>query len=228
MASFSTSVALFDFLPVLTTAVGLVLLADALTVRLPQLRSLVWLAALAVPLGGLCKASWKLIVALSEQRIDWLENLLFIAMAPGFVGLAYALYHARRRWMEPSHAVSGRRMLVWMLLPLALAGTAWLLAPEKRIWFFCLLAITTIANASLLFHAIRTARTGALSWGVTAAFVINFGATLTLSGLSRLPDTEASAWIQESVNLLAQAALAGGLWHLSRRLKLALDPRSSA
>lgn len=228
MASFSTSVALFDFLPVLISAAGLILLANALAVRLPKLKSLVWVAALSVPFGGLCKASWKLIVALSEQRIDWLENMLFIAMAPGFVGLAYALFHARRCWIEPSHKVSGRRMLMWMLLPLAVAASALLLAPEHRIWFFCLLAITTIANASLLVHAIRTARTGALSWGVTAAFAINFAATLALSGLSRLPDTEASAWIQESVNLLAQTALAGGLWHLSRRLKQALDTRSSA
>lgn len=228
MASYSTSVALFDFLPVLISAGGLILLARAMVPRLPDLQFAIWAVALAVPFGGLCKASWKLIVALTEQRLDWLENLLFIAMAPGFVGLAYALCHSRRAWIDPSHRASLLRMMVWIALPLLLAGVAYAAYPAQRIWFFCLLAVTTLANASLLVHAIRSARTGRLPWGVSAAFLINFAATLALSGLSRLPDTETTAWIQEGVNLLAQSALAGGLWHLARRLKQPLPTRSTA
>jgi hypothetical protein len=39
-----------------------------------------------------------------------------------------------------------------------------------------------------------------------------------MGGLARLPPGEASAWIQESVNLAAQLALALGCWLLARRM----------
>lgn len=219
MHSYSLSVAIFDFVPVLISALGLHFLARGIAFRHPPLAAIAWGAALLIPFGGFCKASWKLIVATQGQHIDWLENLLFIAMAPGFIAMSFSLFHAKRAWREPvaSARYSSTRLLLWLALPLLVSVAAAVLRPDSRLWFFCLLGVTTIANAALIIHAIAACKWGKLGWPM-AFFAYNFVATLALSGLSRLPPGEATAWIQEGVNISAQAALALGAWRLSRRM----------
>lgn len=222
MHSYSVSVALFDFLPVLVSGYALCLLARAVRARHHALRSVAWAAALLIPFGGACKASWKLLVASHGLDLAWLENMLFIALAPGFVMMAFSLFHARRAWRQgtsPAQADYPKaRLALWLALPLLGGLAAALLKPDSRLWFFCLLGATTVANAALIVHAIAACGWGKLRWPI-AAFVYNFLATLALSGLSRLPPGEATAWIQEGVNFSAQAALALGAWHLSRRMQ---------
>lgn len=222
MHSYSVSVALFDFLPVLVSGYALCLLARAVVARHRALAPVVWTAALLIPFGGACKASWKLLVASRGLDLDWLENMLFISLAPGFVIMAFALFHARRAWQQsvsPTQAsYSPTRLVLWLAPPLLGAVAAALLRPESRLWFFWLLAVTTVANATLIVHAMAACRWGQLRWPI-AAFAYNFIATLALSGLSRLPPGETTAWIQEGVNFSAQAALALGAWHLSRRMQ---------
>ena len=219
MHNYSVAVAIFDFIPVLISALGLHFLARAIAFRHPPLAGVARAAALLIPFGGFCKASWKLIVATQAQPIDWLENMLFIAMAPGFIAMSFSLFHARRAWRESATPTrySSTRLLLWLALPLLVAVAAAVLRPESRLWFFCLLGTTTIANAALITHAIAACRWAGLGWPV-ACFAYNFVATLALSGLSRLPAGEATAWIQETVNVSAQAALALGAWRLSRRM----------
>lgn len=221
MHSYSTSVALFDFVPVLISAVALLFLAQGISHRHRGLAPVAWAAALLIPVGGLCKASWKLLVATQGLHLDWLENLLFVALAPGFVAMAFCLFHALRAWQagQPGQHLPASRLAAWLSFPV-IGGLLLAAAfPEQRWWFFWLLAVTTVANICLIVHAIRAARWSGLGWSVSASFVLSFTATLTLSGLSRLPDTEASAWLQESVNLTAQLTLAYGFWHLKRRMQ---------
>lgn len=223
MHSYSFGVALFDFLPVLVSAFGLALLARAVARRHRALAPVAWGAAILIPLGGLCKASWKLIVALQQLPIAWLENLLFVLMAPGFVAMSFSLFHARRAWqtgVDPQSADYPRlHLLLWLALPLAGSLAAALVSPETRLWFFWLLGVTTLANVALITHAILASRWSGLGWPVVACFVYNFAATLTLSALSRLPASELTAWVQEGVNLSAQTALTLGLWQLARRMQ---------
>lgn len=220
MSTYSVSVALFDFVPVLVSGAGLVLLARGIARRRPRYAALAWAAALLVPLGGLCKASWKLILALDGTRIDWLENLLFILLAPGFIGLAYALFHARRP-VAPADASgpSWARVALWLSLPLVAALATAVLAPGTRGWFFVLLAATVLANFALIAQALIAARQWRLGWPVIAAFIYNLIASLMLGGLARLPEAEASAWLQEGVNLSAQLALAYGGWRLGHHMQ---------
>ncbi|HEY1077912.1 MAG TPA: hypothetical protein VGE51_14570 [Fontimonas sp.] len=223
METYSVGVALFDFLPVFALTAGLIPLARVIAVRVPRLAELAWCVALLIPLGGFCKASWKLNMALTQQDIGWLESLLFICLAPGFVGLAYCFFHARRAWeqgLQPDATTSPAvRLLLWLALPLIAGVAAALIAPGGRLWFFVLLGITTVANAALLWQAIAASRRGGLHWRVAACFIYNFAATLALSGLSRLPAGESSAWLQEGINLSAQLALATGFIHLARRMR---------
>lgn len=230
MHQYSIGVALFDFVPVLLTALALTFLVRAIAILHPGVAPLARLAAVLIPFGGLCKASWKLIAASSGQQITWLENLLFIALAPGFVMMAFCLYHARVALRAdaakpaPPYALS--RLLLWLALPLLGGLAAVWLHPDTRLWFFWLLGITTIANTTLIVHAVLASRLLGLGWPTAACFIYNFCATLVLSGLSRLPASEATAWIQEGVNFSAQAALAAGFWQFSRKVQQTI--RSSA
>lgn len=221
MPTYSLAVALFDFIPVAVSAFGLAVLAGAIGHRHPPLSRVAWAAAIGIPLGGVCKATWKLLVALGVGDFTWLENLLFILMAPGFVAIAFALFHARRAWQQGQApaAAPTMRLLLWLTIPLGGAALAVAVCPLERSWFFWLLGVTTLANFAFVGHAIHTARLGQLSGWVMVSLVYNVLATLALSGLARLPDTEATAWIQEGVNLSAQIALAVGLWHISQRMK---------
>lgn len=222
MQTYSFGVALFDYLPVAVTAVALAFLARAISQRHRALAAVAWSAALLIPFGGVCKASWKLIIATQQQDIVWLANVLFIAMAPGFIAMAFSLRHARLAWQRGTAAGTAtysRNWLALLLIAPLLAGlaAAWW-APETRLWFFSLLAITTVANAALIVQALLACKRGGLVWPA-ACFALNFAATLILSGLSRLPASEATAWLQEAVNLFAQSALALGAWRLARRMQ---------
>ncbi len=223
MHSYSVGVALFDYLPVLASAFGLICLALAIGHRHHALRTASWLAAALIILGGLCKASWKLIIALQAQDIVWLSNLLFIFLAPGFFALSFSMFHASRAWRAGVSANSASfpadRLALWSSLPLLIGLVAYAVWPQTRIWFFCLLGLTTLANASLLLQAFKAAHWSGLPLPVLLCFVYNFAATVSLSGLARLSPGEASAWIQQSVNLSAQLALAIGCWQLARRMQ---------
>lgn len=221
MPNYSLPVAIFDFVPVLLAAVAMCALARGISARHHALAPVAWAAALAIPLGGLCKASWKLIVALKQTDVTWLDDLLFVLMAPGFVALAFALFHARRAWQASVAPDRARypldRLLMWLILPAAgIAATV--LFSQSRGGFFWLLAVTTVANAALIVHAMGASRWSRLPWHVAGCLAYAFAATLALAGLSRLTPGEHSAWIQEGVNLSAQLALLAGLWQLSTRM----------
>lgn len=222
MHNYSVAVALFDYLPVLLSGLGLFWLARGVAARHRRLASVAFGAALLVPFGGLCKATWKLLVALGQPPLNWLENLLFIAMAPGFAAISFSLFHAVRAWQRntaPQQAdYPAGRLLLWLALPLLGGLIIALLAPLPRAWFFWLLGATTVANAALIVHAVGASYWSGLRWPA-ALFIYNFVATLMLSGLSRLPPGEATAWIQEGVNFSAQGALALAAWQLGRRMR---------
>lgn len=214
--TYSIAVALFDYLPVSLTALALALLAQGIGRRLPALAPLAIAAAVLVPLGGFCKASWKLILALGGPDLAWLSNLLFIALAPGFILMAYCMFHAARAWAgDQGGALSRPRLAIWLALPLLAAAGIALALPDSRAWLFTLLGVTTVANATLIVHAVRASVRARLGMATVSCFIYNFAATLALSGLARLPPSNGAAWLQEGVNFTAQAALALGCWALS-------------
>jgi hypothetical protein len=215
MHDYSVAVALFDFVPVAVSAAGLIVLAAAIARRHGALAPVAWAAALAIPLGGACKATWKLLIALGQPDVPWLANLLFILLAPGFAAMAFALHHARR---AARPAVSPARLAAWLAASLLPALALAIALPGSRAWFFWLLGATVAGSAARAGQAVVTARALASGWPVTAAFAYNFAATFALGGLARLPAGEATAWIQESVNLSAQAAFAWGAWRLAQGL----------
>lgn len=229
MDKYSAGVALFDFVPVLVAGTALALLARGIASRNPALGLTAWIGAALVVTGGLCKASWKLLVALYEVDIAWLQTLLFIAMAPGFVALAFSVDQTRRAWAASGPSAQALlspaliRLAAMLGLPLLIAVLLVVAVPESRAWFFWLLGVTTLANAAMVVAAARLSRLAGLKWPIAACFAANFLGTLVLSGLSRLPPTEENAWLQESVNLVTQLALLIACSFLSHRLLHPVD-----
>jgi hypothetical protein len=218
MHDYSAGVALFDFLPVLLSGLGLLLLARAIAARRCALAPLAWGAALLIIAGGMCKASWKLVVALHGRDIGWLANMLFICLAPGFVVMSFCLFSARR-----GTGLAPWRLLSWLALTFGGACAAWLFSPHPRAWFFWLLSMTTAASAALIFNAVLIAFRSRQR-GIAALFIYHFFANLVLSGLARLPPSETTAWLQEGVNFSSQAAFAYAAWRLSASLRRSWSP----
>lgn len=212
MSHYSLAVALFDYLPVLLSALAMASLARLVRRRAPALGPYAVGAAVLIPFGGLCKASWKLIIALGGDARPWLESLLFLSLAPGFVTMACVLAIARK----PSATMRDPRPLALLAIaPVVLALALMTALPGSRAAFFLLLGITTVATVTLLAHAIMAARSAGLT-GVAVLFTYALVATLAMGGLARLAAGEASAWLQEGVNASIQAALAYGFWRLAR------------
>ena len=220
MSQYSLGVALFDYVPVFLSGLAMAYLAGAIRRCHPHLGPWAFAAALLIPFGGACKATWKLIIALGGEPIPALENLLFISLAPGFVVMAYALSHARGASAGGTAPAADPRPRLALQAAAPLAGALALatLLPGSRAWFLLLLLVTTVATITLLAHAIIAARAAGLR-GPLAAFAYALVATLAMGGLSRLAAGEASAWLQESLNVSIQAALALGFRRLARHMK---------
>ena len=206
--------ALFDYLPVAMSALGLALLAQLLSRALPASRGLLLVGAGLVVAGGLGKATWKLIWVLTGRNVAWLDASLFICMAPGMILLACHVFAASRRWRGgDARTHAGRASLLIALPVLAGAGLAAGFVQGKA-WFFLLLAATALANIALVGALVR------LSWiwgrrGAAAIFLFSISLTLCLSVLAPVSAGKAPLqWLAESLNLLAQGGFALGLWRL--------------
>jgi hypothetical protein len=240
MENYTVALALEDYLPVLLSAYGLFLIARMITRMDPQCSRLAYLGVALIALGGLSKATWKLIGALSsgQTNIQLLDNALFFCLAPGFILLTFALWYAQRSMYGGT-----RPRNVWIVpgaLALLTVFTAAFIAVAmfdpnregRQMWFFMLLGMTTIFNFVALGLAIRQARRQKLTLAI-GLFVINLAAIIILQGLARTSNfSEPMQWVQQITNTLAQVALVYGASLLSnqtdRLLSEQVELRTSA
>jgi hypothetical protein len=202
MAEYTLSLALVDFLPVLFTAVGFAYVIRLVSSVLPAQGRIAFLGGLLVVAGGLFKAVWKLLMAVSAGAVDvdWMEDGLFVFMAPGYVLFTWSVW-------QVSRSVQGKRTLNAWLFPLILnlimLGTSWYLfiaRPDSPAWERILLSGTVLANVIsgilLIVFAFRQRLTMA-GW----LFIANLFGIFILNGLARLPEQPISLqWIEEGIN----------------------------
>ena len=217
MEDYSLGLALFDYLPVLLSAFGLYLLADLLAKALPASRTLLLLGFALVTIGGLSKATWKLIWVLTHENLVVLDSLLFICMAPGMVLLALHTAAASSRWRgsgAPTHP--GRNSLAVIVPLLAVAAGLALARQDGRAWFFLLLSASALANIAMTALLIRLS----LQWGqrlTAGVLLLSILLTLSLSWLARISAGSAPLqWLAENLNLFATGSFALAVWRLRR------------
>lgn len=216
---YTIPLALVDFLPVAFSAIGLFMLARMSNYVEDGIGKLAFTGAGLITLGGLLKATWKLIVASGGPDVAWMANALFIFMGPGFALMAWAMWCCQR-------VVQGKQRQSLIIVPLVvilLFGGAALFtviqSPQSRTWNFILLGLTTLGNVIVSVIVII------YSWKqkmklVSFFFVVNLIAVFTLSGLARIPtQTITLQWIEESINTISGAAFLFAAWQCAERMK---------
>jgi hypothetical protein len=223
--TYTVPMALQDFVPVLISAIGLLLLARTAHALSTTLGRICTIGAVLAALGGLSKAVWKLIIASTGTDISVLDNALFWLLGPGFVLMAYGMSYVVRvlrgkplrraqPWAMPLLVIA-----LFYAVAIALAG----LRPEMRTWNLILLLMTTAGNFTLsgilIAHALRNGRRD-----IAALFALNLLLILVLSGFARSADsrTFAMQWTEQGLNTVATAAFAFGAWRF-RRLVVAAN-----
>ena len=218
MPQYGLDLALYNFLPVLLTALALFCIARLARALSPANEPMALSGAALVVLGGLCKALWKLILALGGPDLPWLANALFPLMAPGFTLLAVALWRAQRETAAPP-----RRP--W-LMPLALIGLGygvaalrnWGLAVERG-WFLPLMTLASLANLTLTALLLRETWRRRALW-LAPLFLVNLAMVFALQRIARIePMTLSLHWLEQSLTALGAGAFALGAWPLYRRAR---------
>ncbi len=223
METYSVGMALLDYMPVVLSGVGLLVLSRMVARMDAQAGPMAYLGASLVMMGGLCKATWKLVMALSQGQtnIAALDNALFLFLTPGFIFFTFALWYGQRStWGRRRTRIWGMPVaLVALSLGAALYTGTQLHDPTRegrQVWFFILLGVTTLMNFVAGGLAIWQARKQDLLW-VGLLFGLNLLSIIVLQGLARIANqTVALQWVEQLTNTLAQGAFLWAAWKLAQ------------
>jgi hypothetical protein len=218
--AFGLDLALANFAPVLFTALALLCIARLVGALATSHAPMAWAGAALVVLAGVCKAVWKLILALGGPDLPWLSQPLFPLMAPGFALLAVALWQAQRK-TPASRSTSWLLALALIGLGYGIAGLRSFGLAVERGWFLPLMILASAANLTLTGLLLREAwRRRVL--GLAPLFVANLAMVFALQRLARVePKTLSLHWLEQSLTALGAGAFALGAWLLLRRVKTA-------
>ena len=213
MEEITLGLALEDYLPVIFSLIGIWFIVQMIGQVDSENGRLALVGLILVGIGGLSKATWKLVIATSGNNLAILDNSLFVFLAPGFACLSWALWACQQRlrgldlpervWLRP----------LFIFLPFALIAL-FLAGQGGRTWVFVLLGVTTLKNAIFLVNLSRQAwwqgqRTESIIFGVTLAL------SFVLSGLARMEQTVVLQWVEQGVNTVAQATFLYAAWRIS-------------
>lgn len=213
---FTVPMALEDFVPVILAGGAMFVLARVMVPT--ENRALGLLGATLITLGGLGKASWKLIMAMTSSQTDIaiLSDALFPLLATGFICLASAML-----WTASLSASGARRAVVTsaVLSGVVLMGALALhTAVSPKAARIALLASMVIGNSTVLITAAR--RSWAVGNSLSAwLFLVYLATGFVMSGLGRLPQSVGLQWVEQSVNTAGAVGLSLGAWLYLRRLR---------
>lgn len=227
MLDFTLPLALYDFLPVIFTGLAMWALAGFAGRIDPARYAMMLTGGGLVLAGGLAKALWKLIAALTGQDIGWLATLLFPLMAPGFLVVAVALSGAVSRLRGGAMALGWP--LVWVLLGI-LAGAVgvreWLL-DIPRGWFLPLLVCASIGNLVATVQLVRASLHLRRAW-IVVLLVINLGMVVVLPPIAMAgPSTLWMHWIEQTLTAVGSGCFAAAAFWLRGLLPLSPGAESA-
>lgn len=186
----SVPLALDDYLPVVLAGLGAIWLARV-TGRQPAV-----VGAVLVLAAGLCKATWKLLLAVTGDDVPYVDDLLFALLAPGFALLTWGLV---RRELPLS-------------VPLGLAGAAGVAAVVLQSTAPLLVLAVLGATATGVLALLRARELGDLT--AAALFAVQLVMAYALVPFAGSGQSIAHQWWEQSLNTLGQGALALGAWRL--------------
>lgn len=216
MENYTLSLALFDYLPVIAAGFGLYLICKYCGGIANYSGAWVVIIPMIALIGGVLKASWKLIYALDGSNYGWMSDQLFFFLAPAYIFMAFFVFAALRAGKRGADLSHGWWPVPLVIVLAVLAAAFYLkFDTSGRLWALLLLAALSIANLvfllTLIGHSWRRR-----NWVAVGAFVLNIGLSYTLVGLARLEQTAELQWTEEILNLANNSLLAVGAWSLIR------------
>lgn len=224
MEEYTLALALEDFIPVIFSSLGLFFVSrmvDRVDARLGRMAFLGWIL---ITVGGILKATWKLVMALTnaQTNLAWLDKGMFIWMSAGFTLVAFALWYVgeiRSGMKRPGRIWLGPLVVLGLSL-IAILFTGF---PDLTIntWRFILLGVMTIGNVVMVILLIQRSRGMNLN-SLAILFLVNIVIVFILSGLARIPDqTIPLQWTEQLLNTLAQGAFTYAAWKLAQAVEAA-------
>jgi hypothetical protein len=218
METYTLGLALEDFIPVIFSSIGLYFVSRMVKnvdVRLGQMATI---GFILVSIGGFLKATWKLMMAITETRVNiaWFDKGMFMWMSVGFTLLAFALWFM-------SEIRSGKRQpgRIWLgpaiVLGLSFAAILFTGFPDLTVntWRFILLGVMTIGNVVMVVLLIQQARYNNLN-KMAWLFLANIVIVFVLSGLARISEQSIPLqWTEQLLNTFGQGAFAYAAWKLA-------------
>ena len=112
MEGFTVGLALLDFVPVI--AFGLAMLFLALKFK----SALFIIGAILVLLGGVFKASWKLILGTSKNDVKWMNKMMWPCMGVGFVLMIVGVIVGLKNinWAAVGSAIVGFPAIIFFII----------------------------------------------------------------------------------------------------------------
>lgn len=179
--TYSIGLALMDYVPNIAFLVGAFFLVKILLMaRGKPCSRMVMAGAILIALGGLLKATWKLLYAANVGDFQAMSQIQFTLIAPGFLALAVAviiLAKKRGKQVTPLAAMAG-----WKV-------------PFLAVMTICSMA----ANGILTYISFkRGARFAAIG------FILAFLGLVAMGGLASAEQSVAMQWVEESINSIGQ------------------------
>lgn len=200
--------AIEDFLPVILSGIGLILVAKTIGASNRDLAGWATLGAVLAVGGGLSKATHKLTLALGGPDVTILDEALFPLLAAGFAIVAASAWSARRPSLAPG-AVALSAPLVWG------AGFAARAGGMGSLLFIAIATIASLTLTGLLISWSRRVGETAAVWWLGTSLVL----TVVLGGMApTLGDAPEFQWLEQGTNTATQAAFLAGTSLLFRRV----------
>jgi hypothetical protein len=192
--TYSITMALFDFVPVLGFFVGAIFLAKLFFhLKKKHYGWMMLLGGVLVFSGGALQASWKLMMSLDIANLFWMSQGQFVFMSFGYLMLlipTLSLIKTRKRKdLASLGAMAAWKIPFLMMMTLASLGT------------YGILAYISIRRRLIV---------------AAAGFIFAFLGVILLGGMASQLQTIGLQWIEQSVNSLANLGFALGSFLLFR------------
>lgn len=201
--TYTVPLALLDFVPVIFSFLGCLVLARMVARERPPAAVYAYVGAVLIGLGGLCKSTWKLLVAAADVDVAWLDGMLFVLMGPGFLMLAWAVLSVRK----------GRLAMWWPFVALGVVAVIGAVAVQSTA---PMLGITALGSMAVSFYALLMGWSRR-DWLVVALFAFSILVAIVMVplGSPSREQTIALQWFEETTNSLGQLAFLLGALRLA-------------
>lgn len=228
MPDFSVALALYDFAPVALTGLAFALLAVLARAVDRASVSMMLLGGGLIVSGGLAKATWKLVAAMTGQDLGWLAALLFPLMAPGFVLSAVAAWGLLDRVRGRPARLGWSAALVALAVMAAAVGVREWLLSIPRGWFLPLLAFVSLGNLILSLQLIRVSlhlrsRPAASLFGLNLLVVFALP-PIAIAG----PDSIWMHWLEQTLTTVGAGCFAAAAYLLWRSTSFRCEGESAS